>query len=1357
MVFTSVSNSWGARVRARVGLAVAAGALALGCLGLSAPAQAQQVIWEDDFPVTSSGTVDQSKWQVSDNNSYIHRTRFGEAPQVLSEGSTTFARLRMESYNPNAPGSFLGTEMWSYPEWSVGTGLEWEARVRGTNVPKGICYAFFTYRRRNFNYDRDQEEIDCEFLSNWINNTDPYLKKQIWTNIWANAANNGQQHGLPPVDGQTHLNQDQTQWHIYTMRWTNGQVSWFIDGSLVRTETNVVPDDQMAVCFNIWAPDSTWTTAYDASMTTTGSTQPNKTNYFDVNYVRVRRLPAPTNQGSIGSGDGLTSLYYNSAYADANTNTPQYWDEKYDELSRQLNFTTWGTTQFDPRLQSDNWGAVYKGDLQAQYSENTTLSLTTQSSDGVRLWLNNQLLINKSPTAGADTTVESTATVPLQAGVHYPIRIEYWDGTGAASLQFQWSSASLSKQLVPATQMYPVIVAPPSLSVPPGNYSSAQTVVATCPEPNADLHYTLDGSDPQRSSPAVPANGAISISSSATLHVKAWKDGYWASATIGGSYVIDSTPPTVTLDSPRDAGSYGATTSASGTASDSGGSGLAQVLVRLSRGRDGAFWNVASSTWGPLVDNPATISNGGWSLALPSMADGGYTLRAVAFDQAGNASAAAASNFSVDSSPPALTMDSPSDGGFYNALAAASGSVSDSVSGVAELHATLKRGSDGAFWNGGAWVSTSAETSIDFSAPPVWKVTLPALAEGSYSLAVTAYDKARNVSTVAHLFGIDATAPTVSLGGPADNSVLKSGFVLNGSARDTGSGIQSVGAHIQRAGDGAFWNGSAWVAVDTELAAKTLPNTAGVDWTLAVPLFDDGAYSALIVAHDRANNTAQVLVHWRADGTAPLVTVDNPAQGAVWGAWSPPSGSDSDGAAGSGVASVQVSLRNGSTFWDGAAWSAPTTSFAATLSNAGWAWPASVALPQAANGAYEVIATAVDGAGNSSVARSGLSIAVPTPTPVPTATALPTATAAPTATPLPTATPTPTVVPTATPVPTPIDRTPPRATVASPVTNSVLRVLPVLSGTASDNVGVASVGLSLFRYSDRRYWTGSTWAATPVALQPALGGNALSRSWSFSRLPRGAALPAGLYSLSVSVVDGAGLRGSATSVFRVDLLAPVLSFVSPSASPALHILTAPPSQILLRALDDASGTRSVQLMLWRADGLYWNGLGWARGVVALPMRGVNPTRGARPVAVLWQNAFALPSASQWLPSSYTLIASALDWASNASTARLNFVLAAPSPFVVSAAQVDASASTITLAFSGSLDAVVAQSPAPFRVAVAGVARSVVSARYSAATRSVTLTLAGSVSPQAGVQVWWSGLRDMSQRSLRDGTSVLAAR
>jgi hypothetical protein len=54
--------------------------------------------------------------------------------------------------------------------------------------------------------------------------------------------------------------------------------------------------------------------------------------------------------------------------------------------------------------------------------------------------------------------------------------------------------------------------------------------------------------------------------------------------------------------------------------------------------------------------------------------------------------------------------------------------------------------------------------------------------------------------------------------------------------------------------------------------------------------------------------------------------------------------------------------------------------------------------------------------------------------------------------------------------------------ILSPVSNSVVRSFPALVGVASDNVGVAGLDVRLYRFSDRRFWTGSTWTTNSVAV-----------------------------------------------------------------------------------------------------------------------------------------------------------------------------------------------------------------------------------------------------------------------------------
>jgi hypothetical protein len=307
----------------------------------------------------------------------------------------------------------------------------------------------------------------------------------------------------------------------------------------------------------------------------------NVENYFDVDYVRVTRLAPPSNQGVIGNGEGLTSVFYNQASADANTNVPQFRSEAISRITPRLNFAWDGNPDYGVGDNTgNNWGVVYQGELQAQYSESTMLTVSSHSSDGVRLWLNNQLLIDKKPVVGTDSVVESSATVPLQAGIRLPLRIEFWDGSGKGALEFRWSSASLPRQLVSPTQLYPVMLATPSLSPPPGGYTSAQTVTVTSSDPGTDMHYTLDGSEPLRSSTTIASGGTISISTSAILRVKAWRDGYWASLTAGGPVCRGQRCSYCNPGFATERCQLRSVAAANGNVADQGSSGVARVLVR---------------------------------------------------------------------------------------------------------------------------------------------------------------------------------------------------------------------------------------------------------------------------------------------------------------------------------------------------------------------------------------------------------------------------------------------------------------------------------------------------------------------------------------------------------------------------------------------------------------------------------------------------------------------------------------------------------------------------------------------------------------------------------------------------------
>jgi hypothetical protein len=94
---------------------------------------------------------------------------------------------------------------------------------------------------------------------------------------------------------------------------------------------------------------------------------------------------------------------------------------------------------------------LWTGAVQPQFEETYTFYTTTD--DGVRLWVNGQLLVDKWVDQAA---IEWSGTIALHAGQKYPITMEYYENGGAASATLAWSSPSTAKSIVPQSQLYPV-------------------------------------------------------------------------------------------------------------------------------------------------------------------------------------------------------------------------------------------------------------------------------------------------------------------------------------------------------------------------------------------------------------------------------------------------------------------------------------------------------------------------------------------------------------------------------------------------------------------------------------------------------------------------------------------------------------------------------------------------------------------------------------------------------------------------------------------------------------------------------------------------------------------------------------
>ena len=100
-------------------------------------------------------------------------------------------------------------------------------------------------------------------------------------------------------------------------------------------------------------------------------------------------------------------------------------------------------------LTGNNFSTRWTGKVQAQFTG--TYTFHTISDDGVRLWVNGQLLINDWVTQGATDTY---ATINLSGGQKYDIRMEYFQGTGGIFAQLHWAGPATADQIIPTSQLY---------------------------------------------------------------------------------------------------------------------------------------------------------------------------------------------------------------------------------------------------------------------------------------------------------------------------------------------------------------------------------------------------------------------------------------------------------------------------------------------------------------------------------------------------------------------------------------------------------------------------------------------------------------------------------------------------------------------------------------------------------------------------------------------------------------------------------------------------------------------------------------------------------------------------------------
>ncbi len=155
----------------------------------------------------------------------------------------------------------------------------------------------------------------------------------------------------------------------------------------------------------------------------------------------------------IANGTGLRGDYYNNATY-TNAQPPAGVAFPGSPVVSRIDPTVnnvWGNGSPDPAIHADYFTARWYGQVQPLTAD--TYTFTARTDDGVRVWVDNQLVVDYWTATGPR---DSLGTIALDTSKH-DILMEYFEKTGGATAQLSWSNASgtISESFVPVQQLFP--------------------------------------------------------------------------------------------------------------------------------------------------------------------------------------------------------------------------------------------------------------------------------------------------------------------------------------------------------------------------------------------------------------------------------------------------------------------------------------------------------------------------------------------------------------------------------------------------------------------------------------------------------------------------------------------------------------------------------------------------------------------------------------------------------------------------------------------------------------------------------------------------------------------------------------
>lgn len=140
-------------------------------------------------------------------------------------------------------------------------------------------------------------------------------------------------------------------------------------------------------------------------------------------------------------GTGLLGEYFNNA---------DFTDPKLTRVDPVVDFY-WDSGSPAAALSSDTFSVRWTGQLQPAKSEAYTL--VARTDDGVRMWLDGKLIVDKFADVSTITD-HASAPVELVAGQRYDIKIEYFENVSRAGARLFWSSPTTPREIIPTANLF---------------------------------------------------------------------------------------------------------------------------------------------------------------------------------------------------------------------------------------------------------------------------------------------------------------------------------------------------------------------------------------------------------------------------------------------------------------------------------------------------------------------------------------------------------------------------------------------------------------------------------------------------------------------------------------------------------------------------------------------------------------------------------------------------------------------------------------------------------------------------------------------------------------------------------------